>query len=42
LERHPLHESGQGFTRRCLGEILHVFRPFARIDFSGSPYRRDE
>ena len=27
VERHPLHEAGQGFGRRCLGDIRHSFAP---------------
>ena len=34
VERHPLHQAGQGFGRRCLAEIRHSLRPFARIGFA--------
>jgi hypothetical protein len=42
MVRHPFHEACQGFTRCCLGDIRHVFRPFPRIGFVGSPYRRHD
>ena len=31
VERHPLHQAGQGFGRRCLGDIRHSFGPSRRI-----------
>ena len=34
MERHALHEAGQGFGRRRLGDFRHSVRPFPRIGFA--------
>ena len=42
MECHPFHEAGQGFTRRCLGDIRHLLSPLSQNWLRGSPYRRHD